>query len=112
MIASLIIDGLELIATASYGVQSVQGLEHPDKRVTNYDNPGEDGGTVSASFYGSRVVTLSGIVYGNGQPSVHEAGRKALALKCAINRDAFGYPVLKTVQLTTLAGAQFFFYAE
>lgn len=112
MIASLTIDGLELIATSAYGVQSVAGLEHPDRRLTSYDKPGEDGGNVSASFYGSRAITIEGLVYGNGQPAVHEAGRKALNAKCAVNRDAFGYPILKHCVVTTLAGAVFFFDAE
>src|SRR5689334_15451518 len=88
----------------------IQGLEAPEFRISSYDKPGEDGGVVSSAQYGMRQVTLTGRVAGSNAAQ-YEANRRALIEACAIQRDSNGYTVLTRCEVTTQAGATYFFYA-
>lgn len=106
---SFTINGLQLIGSGTgYLLQDVTGIDVPPYRVVSYDNPGQDGGTVTADYYGSRPITLTGVVGGgSATPTSYLAARKALASACANQRDANNYPVLIPVAFTTLDGQSF-----
>lgn len=101
---------LQLLGTGitDYILQTpIEGLDAPDYRLNYYDKPGEDGGVVSSAFYGSRMVSLNGIVRG-GSPQGFENARHALVAACAINKDSTGFPELTRLTFKTLAGNSYF----
>lgn len=112
MLSSLKLNGLELLDSEDFSVQSVDGLEAPDLRVTSYDKPGEDGGNVTASFMGSRTLGISGKVLGRGLAATHEANRQLLQAACAVTRDSSGLPELAKLEVVTLSAASYFCYVE
>lgn len=112
MLSSIRLAGLQLLGGTQFAIHDpLEGLEAPSYRITEYDKPGEDGGVVSASYYGLRPITLNGTVQG-GSAALHEANRQALEAVCGVSRDSTGFPVLKLLEITTLAGAQYFAYVQ
>lgn len=85
----------------------IEGLDGPKHRTSSYSRPGRHGVEVSAQFYDERLVTLTGLVYGNSLAEF-EANRKALVAAVAITKDDDGYPIPTRVSFTTLAGASYF----
>lgn len=99
------------IAAADLWLQTpIQGLESPAMRVSAYDKPGEDGAVISAMFYGSRNITLSGFIKG-ATSAIYEANCVAFLAACATKKDTFGYPVATRITFTTLAGTTYYFDA-
>lgn len=99
---------IALIGSTNYILQAVGGIEDAGRRVSSYELPGQDGGSVSSVFYGVRTVDLSGVVLGS-DATTHQANRKALAAVCAVQRDLTGRPLPVTVAFTTLDGQSFSF---
>lgn len=89
---------------------SVEGLDSPDHRTTQYAKPGEDGTVVSSQFYGARLVSLPGYITGSS-PAQFEANRRALVSALSVQRDSTGRPRPRRCQFTTLAGLTYFFDA-
>lgn len=110
---ALSIDNLAVIgpSVTNYIVDTVSGFDAPAFRISAYDNPGQDGGTIGSSFYGTRALSLAGVVYAQ-DPAGYLAARRALAYACRIRRDANGFPVPLRITLTALDGAQYFFDAN
>lgn len=90
-----------------YLIESIEGLDNPDRRVNSYDLPGEDGGNVGSNFYGMRTVTITGWVRG-GDVASHEAARRTLASTCRLQRDEFGVPQKVRVYYTAMDGQSYF----
>lgn len=106
---SLTLDTLQLrgpLAPYIY-LQQADGLEAPAYRMSQYDNPGESGGTVSSTLYGTRVVTLAGEI---NAPDVatYETLRQNLAYAARIQLDSNSFPVPTQVSFTTLDGNSYF----
>lgn len=104
------IGSLKILGTGvtDYIVQTpLEGFESPDYRTTEYENPGEDGGTVSSQQYGMRAMSIPGIIKGN-DPTQYESNRRALSSAMALKRDAFASPVPTRLTWTTLAGSSYF----
>ncbi len=85
----------------------ITGFDSPEYRVNIYEKAGQDGSTASSMLYGSRTVTLTGIVKGPS-PADHEAARIALIQASAISRDERGYPAPKRISFTSLSGQDYF----
>lgn len=102
---TIILDGLQIhsnTGNVDFWVHpGIEGLDVPETRMTEYDRPGEDGGTVSSMLYGSRPIVMEGTVKGN-DVTAYEANRRLLSQACIIERDRYNYPVSKTLQITTL----------
>jgi len=107
--SSFVLDTIELIDSASFVLEAVEGLDMPDYRVGAYENPGEDGGTVASAFYGSRTLTLSGTVAGTDSET-YQANRQALAYACRVRKDGSGFPTPMTITFTTLDGDSYFLF--
>ena len=112
MLSSLKLAGLELLSGSAFALHQAEGLEAPGFRISEYEKPGEDGGVVSSSFYGPRPIVLSGTVKGEGSYGAHETNRQALEAACAVARTSSGFPQLKLLEITTLAGQSYFCYVE
>lgn len=112
MLSTIKLAGLQLLGTASFAVDSVDGLESPEYRINQYDKPGEDGGVVSGSYYGLRAITMNGLVTGSGSAATHETNRRALETACAVTRDSTGFPIYALLELTTLGGTNYFTYVQ
>lgn len=99
------------VAATDFWLQpGIEGLDAPEYRTGQYDKPGEDGSIISSQFYSGRVVTLPGIVKGNGA-AAYEANRKLLSSALTIKRDSNGRPIPKRCQFETLSGVTYFFDA-
>jgi hypothetical protein len=110
----LLIDTLSLYTDTHYILKSHVGLDAPPYRVSAYENAGEDGGTVGAAFYGSRLVTLTGIVKaadGGGVADYNQA-RRNLAYMCRIRKDSSGFPTMTPFSFTTLDGVAYTFSGQ
>lgn len=109
MISSLTIDWLQILGSGvtSYTLQELEGFDAPDVRLNAYEKPGEDGGRVSAAYYGNRTISLSGIVSG-ADAATYEQARRNLASVCRVRRDSStGYPEPVTISFTSLAGTEY-----
>jgi hypothetical protein len=112
LLSSLTLDGLLLLGGENYDVHDpVEGLEAPSFRISDYEKPGEDGGVVVGSYHGLRPITLNGRVNGASY-AAYEANRQALEEVCAVSRDSNGFPRLKLLEFTTLAGSSYFTYVQ
>src|SRR3954447_15143020 len=89
--------------------QPIKGLDAPDYRMSTYDKPGEDFSVLSNLLYGSRVVTLQGIVRGDSADD-YETARQQLQAACAIQRDSDGNPTPTQLEFTTLGGTTYKVY--
>ncbi|OLT47792.1 hypothetical protein BJF87_21490 [Gordonia sp. CNJ-863] len=81
----------------------IEGLDGPKHRTSSYSKPGRHGVEVSAQFYDERLVTFTGLIYGESLEEF-EANRRALITAVAIKKDDDGYPEPTRVSFTTLAG--------
>lgn len=109
-----LIDTLSLYTDTHYILTSHSGLDAPPYRVSSYENAGEDGGTVGAAFYGSRLVTLTGVVKaadGAGVADYNQA-RRNLAYMCRIRKDSSGFPKMTPFSFTTLDGVAYTFSGQ
>lgn len=109
MLSELTIDWLQLLGSGvtNYTLQKLEGFDAPDVRLNAYDKPGEDGGRVSAAYYGSRTISLSGIVKADDS-ATYEQARRNLAWVCRVRRDSStGYPEPVTITFTSLAGTEY-----
>jgi len=93
-----------------YIIGSIDGLGEPNIRLTQYDTPGQDGGIITTSYLGIRLVTISGKVTG-GSPTLYWQNRRTLAAACAATYDNNG--LLQTIPciFTALDGNQYQFDA-
>ncbi|MDQ0672934.1 hypothetical protein QFZ36_000495 [Pseudarthrobacter siccitolerans] len=108
---SFSVDTLAILNATNYVLTDVDGLDAPPYRVTASENAGEDGGSVGAAFYGSRLVTLSGIVSATNAADYHQA-RRNLAYMCRIRKDSYGYPTMTPFSFTTLDGVAYTFSGQ
>lgn len=90
-----------------YWLQTMEGFDAPEYRISEYDKPGEDGMEVTAGLYGGRPIVLEGKVKGE-DPTEYLANRRALISACAIKRDSYAYPIPTRISFETLDGRQFF----
>jgi hypothetical protein len=111
LLKSFAIDSLEILDTNDFEIDSVAGLEEPDRRVTTTVNPGADGGFVPAALYGLRGVSITGAIAGNG-PLGPGAARAALGAACQLQRTVQLLPVLRTFTFTLLDGRSFMFQGQ
>ncbi|SDP33031.1 Phage tail protein [Arthrobacter sp. ok909] len=108
------IDTLSLYTDSHFTLTSHAGLDAPPLRVSAYENAGEDGGTIGAAFYGSRLVTLTGTVRaqdGAGTADYNQA-RRNLAYMCRIRKDSSGFPTMTPFSFTTLDGVAYSFSGQ
>lgn len=84
----------------------IEGFDAPEYRLNEYDRSSEDGGYVSSAYYGSRAITLSGMIVA-GSLSEYESMRKELIQAVSIQRDKYSVPVGTTITFTTLAGTPY-----
>ncbi|MET3349045.1 UNVERIFIED_ORG: hypothetical protein ABID57_000714 [Arthrobacter sp. UYEF1] len=105
------IDTLAIFLQTNYSLTGVDGLDAPPYRVSSYENAGEDGGKVGAAFYGSRLVTLTGIVKGESAADYNQA-RRNLAYMCRIRKDSSGFPTMTPLSFTTLDGVAYTFSGQ
>lgn len=110
---SFTVDTLKLIDTASgfkvvtnYTLGEIGGLDLPDMRNSMYDRPGEDGAVMTNQLYGSRLITLSGLVFGL-TPMAYFAARKALSYAVRVQKDTYGFPLPLSVTFTTNDGLSY-----
>lgn len=85
----------------------LQGFDSPEMRMTEYDNPGEDGARVTSQNYGGRLITIQGMMQGSDANN-YDYLRRALTSATSIRRDQFGNPVAKRCQCVTDNGVSFF----
>lgn len=106
---NVILDTLALRGTLApyFVLQSMDGLEAPAFRVSQYDNPGESGVTVGSEFYSGRSITLIGEI---AAPDVttYASLRAALATACRIRKDSNSFPQAVTLQFTTMDGVSYY----
>lgn len=89
----------------------LEGLGRVDLRVNSYDNPGEDGGTVSNILLSKRLLTLPGVVTGDTETEFL-TNRRTLEQNCSILRDGDGLPVARRLTFTTIDGNAYFVYGH
>ncbi|MDQ0923347.1 phage-related protein [Pseudarthrobacter sp. W1I19] len=108
MLSTFNIDTLQIHggSQSSYILTDVTGLDAPDIRLSSYENPGEDGLTVSTQRYGGRLLTLPGVVQGS-DVATYLAARRALSYACRVRHDSFGLVSGIPLTFTTLDGASY-----
>jgi Phage tail protein len=104
LIATLDIDGLELVDSDDYWCTLIDGLLEPSRRVPTADNPGSDGGFIGNPLYGMRPVSV-GVAIKRTAPMPEALS--ALTGVCRLKRDALGVKQLKTIHFTTTDGREF-----
>jgi phage-related protein len=97
----------DLTAYNDIWLQSVDGLDSPDYRITENARAGEDGSIIASQFYGSRTITLEGKLKGDS-PQVYEDNRFNFSQAFAINKDVYGVPQPIRLTFTTLSGYTYF----
>lgn len=85
----------------------VEGLGEPQFRLSSYDNPGEDGGTVSQDLLGMRRIKLQGIVRGSTSAELFN-NRVELQRRCRPTRDSNSLPVAKVFKFVAADGNTYF----
>ena len=83
-----------------YIIQSIAGLEFPDIRQTRYGRPGESGAIVSNVLYEGRMITLTGMVFGE-TAILFQQRRRALQNAISLSKDVYSAPVPLSLKLTT-----------
>lgn len=93
----------DYLAKIGYGIfpDGVSGLEFPEVRQGQYDNPGEHGGTVSNNLYGGREITLEGYVYAENMAQ-YETRRRDFLEALTLDRDENALPISRTFYFTTM----------
>lgn len=86
----------------NYSVKTpIEGLGHPEIRLTAYNKAGEDGGVVSNQFYGMRTINLEGYIRADSV-ALYESARRALEALFFVEKDSNNVPIAKTLKFVTL----------
>lgn len=117
MLRSFAVDGYEIHDLTDVNPSSwvtpdgLDGFGQISLRVNTYDNPGEDGGTVSNILLSKRLLTIPGVVTGVDELA-YMTNRRAFELACSVLRDGVGRPVPRLITFTTQDERHYFVYGH